>query len=57
VFVNGKGVNVPDPMLGNLPLPVTAQLVNSETSVCFEATYDIAEVKKNDTAQFKAKAQ
>jgi hypothetical protein len=54
--IQGKGVNLPDPTLGDLPLPVTAQLVNGETSACFEAVYDNAEVTKNDSGQFKAKA-
>ncbi len=47
---------MPDPTFSNLPLPVTAQLVNSETNVCFEATYISADVKKNDGGQFKATA-
>ncbi len=56
VVVKGKGAHMPDPTFSNLPLPVTAQLVNSETNVCFEATYISADVKKNDGGQFKATA-
>lgn len=56
-LLKGKGGGLPDPTLGSLPLPVTAQLVNSGTSVCFGATYDTADVIKNDPDQFKAKAQ
>ena len=52
--VKGKGVNLPDPTFTNLPLPVTAQLVNNETNTCFEATYEAADVKKNDAGRFKA---
>jgi hypothetical protein len=55
--VKGKGLNLPDPTLGNLPLPVTAQLRNEETEVCLEAVYDSAQVIKNDTGQFKAKVK
>jgi hypothetical protein len=52
--VRGKGVNLPDPTFSNLPLPVTAQLVNSQTNTCLEATYAAAGVAKNDGGQFKA---
>ena len=55
--VKGKGVNLPDPTFSNLPLPVTAQLVNSQTNTCLEATYQAADVKKNDGGRFKAAAQ
>ncbi len=48
--VRGKGANLPDPPAGPLPLPVTAQLVNSTTDVCFEAVYAGATV--NDAATF-----
>ncbi|HSP99608.1 MAG TPA: hypothetical protein VL049_20485 [Candidatus Dormibacteraeota bacterium] len=56
-LVKGKGVNLPDILTGVLPLPVTAQLVNDGTTVCFEGQYDVADVRKNDGEQFKAKAQ
>jgi hypothetical protein len=56
-LVKGKGINLPDPMFSNLPLPVTVHLLNSENNVCFEATYETADVKKNDAGQFKAKTQ
>jgi hypothetical protein len=52
--VKGKGANLPDPTFSNLPLPVTAQLVNSQTNTCLEATYQTADVKKNDGGRFKA---
>lgn len=57
VLVKGKGTGLPDPTLGNLPLPLVAQLVNSETNVCFQATFNIPDVKKNTAAQFKGKTQ
>ena len=56
-MVKGKGEHLPDPTFTNLPLPVTAQLVNSQTNTCFEATFGGAGVKKNDTGQFKAITQ
>ena len=52
-LVKGKGLNLPDPTLGDLPLPVTAQLVNHETGICLEGVFDAA--IKNDPSQFKAK--
>ena len=52
--VKGRGANLPDPTFSNLPLPVTAQLVNSQTNKCFEATFEAADVKKNDAGRFKA---
>lgn len=54
-LVKGKGLNLPDPPLGYLPLPVTARLVGSGSAACFEAVYDTGAVTKNDTTQFKAK--
>ncbi len=53
--VRGKGANLPDPPAGPLPLPVTAQLVNSSNDVCFGAVYDLATV--NAAATFKAAAR
>ena len=55
-LVKGKGANLPDPTLGSLPLPVTVQLVNSGTNVCLQSTFVSGDIKKNDAAQFKAKA-
>jgi cysteine-rich repeat protein len=52
--VQGKGENLPDPML-NLPLPVTVQLVNTE-NLCLGAVYDMADVEINNPARFKATA-
>jgi hypothetical protein len=56
-IVKGKGDNLPDALVPELPLPVTAQLVNDENSTCFEAVYDAGDMLKNDDRQFKAKAQ
>lgn len=56
-LLKGKGVNLPDPPVGPLALPVTAQLVNSTNSVCYEGVYDTPDIIKNETEKFKAKAQ
>ena len=57
ILVKGKGANLPGLLSGVLPLPVTVQLVNDANSICYESQFDSADVKKNDGAQFKAKAQ
>jgi len=57
ILVKGKGANLPDPTLGSLPTPITVQMVNSETSLCFEGTYNASDVIKNDATQLKAKSE
>jgi hypothetical protein len=49
-------VRVPNPTL-NLPLPVTAQLINSANDICFEGVYDTGDVIRNDASRFKAIAR
>lgn len=55
-LLKGSGANLPVPPPGPFTLPVTAQLVNSANSVCFESVYDSVDVIKNEAEQFKAKA-
>lgn len=55
VVVTGKGANLPDPPAGPLALPVTVQMVNSSNSVCFEGSYNSADVKTNTAVLFRAK--
>lgn len=57
VLVKGRGAYLPDPALTNLPLPVTAQVINPDTGVCVEAVFDSGDVKKNTSSLFKAKTQ
>jgi hypothetical protein len=52
-LVTGKGVNLPADLIPALPLPVTVQLMNTNSSTCFEAVYDSA--IKNDSKHLKAK--
>ncbi len=56
ILVKGKGESLPDPLSGVLPLPVTAQLVNSDTGTCWQSSYTAATVLANDGEQFRAKA-
>jgi hypothetical protein len=56
-LVKGKGAGLPDPVLGNVPLPVVAELVNSSNNICFGSTFDSPDIIKNDVQMFKAKAQ
>lgn len=48
-----KGALLGDDALG-LTLPVTVQIYNSDTPVCFTQTYGAADVTTNTAAQFKA---
>ncbi|MDX2169815.1 MAG: right-handed parallel beta-helix repeat-containing protein [Deltaproteobacteria bacterium] len=54
--LGGKGANLP-----NLPLPfsgpVSVQLVNGTSGLCFGADYQGAELLKNETGMLKAKSQ
>lgn len=54
-LVKGKGANLPDPALGSLALPVTAQLVNTTSGVCLEASYTTGNVISSGSGVFKAK--
>lgn len=54
LLFKGKGVALPDPT-PPLTQPVTVQIVNSDTGLCWEAVYDFLDVKKNVPGQFKAK--
>ncbi len=56
VLLKGKGVNLPDPLdIGPLGVPVTAQLVNYQSGVCWESNFTGA--NKDTTTLFKAKNQ
>lgn len=53
IQVQGVGVYIEPPALP-LTLPVTVQVKNTQTGVCWDAVYSSA--SKNDAAQFKAKS-
>jgi hypothetical protein len=53
-LVKGQGGNLPDPDFP-LELPVTVQLLNLESGVCWETTFNAGDVKKNDAGKFQAK--
>jgi hypothetical protein len=38
-------------------VPVTAQLVNSSNNVCYQGVFNSGAIIKNETDQFKGKAQ
>jgi hypothetical protein len=52
--VKGKGADLPD-VTPPLALPVTVQLVNSESGICWESSYTALDIKKNQLGKFKAK--
>lgn len=61
VLLKGAGSDLPDLPAQTLPFdpedyPITVELINNETGVCFGSTFDEGDVKKNTTDQFKAKA-
>ena len=55
ILVKGKGVDLPDPQLGNLPEPVVVQLKNSDNDICWGSQFDAVDFVKNQTTLFKAK--
>ncbi len=53
--VRGKGENLPDfGLSGGLPLPVVAQLLNTQSGVCWESRFDAASVVRNQSGRFEA---
>ena len=54
VLGRGKGPALPDPV-PPLTLPVVVQLVNGDSGLCWEGTYDDPNIKKNVAGQFKGK--
>jgi hypothetical protein len=56
IIVKGKGGNLPDPTLGGLPAPMVVQLQQSDSSICFESTFNAGDVSTNTPAQYKAVA-
>jgi hypothetical protein len=53
-LLKGKGVNLPDPLnAGALGTPVTAQLLNHQTGICWETVFNSP--TKSTDALFKAK--
>jgi hypothetical protein len=58
ILWKGKGDQLPDFAPGTLPLdggdfPVTVQLINTATAVCFESTFDEVDAKRNRADQLK----
>jgi hypothetical protein len=55
VSVKGKGTGLPDIILPLVTEPITVQLTNSETHVCFGAEFSGAEIYKREPGMIKAK--
>lgn len=53
--VKGRGDHLPDTLVPPLTLPVTVQLLITDT-LCYSAFYDDAGLIQNDTDRFKGKA-
>jgi hypothetical protein len=58
----GKGDNLPEAAPSSLPIamgdfPVVVQVINNDNGMCFETTFDAADVKKNEVDQLRLKDQ
>jgi hypothetical protein len=58
VSFKGKGTELPHPALPipSANLPLTVQLINSQTPLCLESTFTAGGVLQNDAARFKSKS-
>jgi hypothetical protein len=56
-FARGTGEQLADPPLGDLPLPVTAQLLSPQGGTCLATVFDAAAVRRNDATRFKARVR
>jgi hypothetical protein len=56
-FARGSGADLADPPLGDLPLPVTAQLLSPQGGTCLATVFDAAAVRRNDATRFKARVR
>ncbi len=54
ITFKGKGATLPLPTLGLSGGPVTVQLVNNSSAVCFEGDYSGSDISVNDPSKFKA---
>lgn len=59
IVLKGKGASLPDPALPISPtsFPLVVQLLNDETSTCWESTFTAGDVTKNVAELFKARKQ
>jgi hypothetical protein len=55
VLIDGKGSNLPDPVQP-VTEPITAQVVNTVTGLCFEATFSGLQVLSNDADELRCEA-
>ena len=57
VLLKGKGENTPAMSLGSLPAPITVQLTNDDTPVCWETVYSAGDISRNEADRLKAAAR
>ena len=57
ITLKGKGASLPDPMMPVSPasFPLVVQLLNDETSTCWQSTFSVDDVTRNDAERFKAR--
>ena len=53
ILVKGRGLTLPDPLPPNITMPVKVQVINSDSGLCWDATFSVA--KKDTASFFKAK--
>jgi hypothetical protein len=56
IVLKGKGAGLPHPTL-SLALPVKIQLVRTDNDGCWQSDFDVGDVLRNDSEQFKAKVK
>ncbi len=55
VLIKGDGENTPDLSLATLVAPITVQLANDTTPVCWESVFEAGDILRQDEDQFRAK--
>jgi ELWxxDGT repeat protein len=55
--LRGRGARLLHPVLGDLPLPIVAQLVNRESGTCMQSVFGPGDVTRNDTRDLKARVR
>ena len=56
-LVKGKGTGRPDLPFGSITAPLTVQLVNGDSGVCWGATYAGPQIVTNDGGRLKAQGR
>jgi hypothetical protein len=55
VAIHATGANLPNLTLGGIVAPITVQMLNSDTSVCWGSEFNTSNIVKNDATRLLAK--